>query len=125
MKPTFSNFSTSTATALLCSSANILHFCYTGLYSRLTLRQCCMIFLSIPSISSYFQTKTSWFALKREIIFSFSKVGSVDTIFNTFEESLRTTSTSYGVSDGSGIGSGSLITHVWFSSNAKLAFAKT
>ena len=80
-----------------------------------------MIFLSIPGIFSCFQAKTSWFALKREIIFFFSRVGSVDPIFNTFDESPRMSSTSCGVSDSSEMGSGSLITHVWFSPDAKAA----
>ena len=78
-----------------------------------------MIFLSISAISSCFQVKTSWFALKKEIILSFFRVESADLIFNTFIESLGTISTSYGVSDNSGMGSGSLITHVWFSQDAK------
>ena len=81
-----------------------------------------MIFLSIPGISSCFQAKTSWFDLKKEIIFSFSRVGSADPIFNTFVESLGTISTSCGVSVGSGMSSNSLITHVWFSLNAKAAW---
>ena len=67
-----------------------------------------MIFLSIPNISSCFQVKTSWFSLKKEIIFSFSEVGSTVLIFNTFVEYPGTISISYGVSDGSGMGSGSL-----------------
>ena len=81
-----------------------------------------MIFLSIPGIFSCFQVKTSWFALKRETVFSFSRVGSADPIFNTFEESPETTSTSCGVSDDSEMGFGSLITHVWFPPNAKAAW---
>ena len=81
-----------------------------------------MIFLSIPGISSCFQAKTSWFALKRENIFSFSRVGSADPIFNTFDESPGTILTSCGVSDGLRMGSGSLITHVWFSPDAKVAW---
>ena len=59
------------------------------------------------------------FALKKETIFSFSRAGSDDPIFNIFVESLKMISTSYGVSDGSGMGSGSLIAHVWFSPDAK------
>ena len=94
MKSASSSFSTSSITALLRSGANILHFCYTGLHFGLTLKRCCMIFLSILGISSCFQAKTSWFALKKEIIFSFSKVGNVIPIFNTFVESLRTILTS-------------------------------
>ena len=78
-----------------------------------------MIFLSILGISSCFQTKTSWFGFKKETIFSFSRVVSADPIFNTFVKSLGMISTSYGVSDGLGMGSGSLITHVWFSPDAK------
>ena len=80
-----------------------------------------MIFLSILGISSCFQEKTSWFALKKEIIFSFSEVKSVVPIFNTFIKSLRTISTSFGVSDGLGMGYGSLITHVWFSLDVRAA----
>ena len=80
-----------------------------------------MIFLSILSISSFFQAKTSWFALKKEIIFSFPGVGSAVPIFNTFVKSPGTISTSCGVSNGLGMGSGSLITHVWFSPDAKAA----
>ena len=80
-----------------------------------------MIFLSIQGISLRFQAKTSWFALKKEIIFSFPKVGSVVSIFNTFVESPRTISTSCGVSNSSRMGSGSLISHVWFSPNARAA----
>ena len=60
--------------ALWCKYS--LLFCCIGLHSGLTLRRCCMIFLSIPGISLCFQAKTSWFALKKEIIFSFSEVGS-------------------------------------------------
>ena len=80
-----------------------------------------MIFLSISGIFSCLQVKTSWFALKKEIIFSFSAVGSVVPIFNTLDESLGMISTSYGVSDGLGMGFGSLITHVRFSPDAKAA----
>ena len=112
MKSASSSFSTSSVTALLHSGANILFFCCTGLHSALTLRRCYMIFLSISGISSCFQAKTSWFALKKEIIFSFSGVGSADPIFNIFVESPGMISTSCGVSDGSGMGFGSLITHV-------------
>ena len=80
-----------------------------------------MIFLSISSISSFFQAKTSWFALKKEIIFSFPEVGSAVPIFNTFIKYPRTISTSCGVSNSSRMGSGSLISHVWFSPNARVA----
>ena len=80
-----------------------------------------MIFLPIPGISSCFQVKASWFTLKKEIIFSFSEVGSAVLIFNTFVKSPGMISTSYGVSDTSGIGSGLLITHVWFSSDVRVA----
>ena len=80
-----------------------------------------MIFLSIQGISSCFYAKTSWFSLKKEIFFSFSEVRSVVLIFNTFVESLRMISTSYGVSNSSGMGSGSLITFVWFSPDARVA----
>ena len=80
-----------------------------------------MIFLSIPGISSCLQVKTSWFALKKEIIFSFSAVGSIVLIFNTLDESLGMISTSSGVSDDLGMGSGSLITHIRFSLDAKAA----
>ena len=120
MKSAFSSFSTSSVTALLRFGANILCFYYTSLHSELTLRRCCMIFLSIPSISSRFQAKTSWFALKKEIIFSFSEVGIVVPIFNTFVESPRSISTSCGISNGLRMGSGSLITHVRFSLDAKV-----
>ena len=119
MKLASSSFFTSSVTTLLRSGANILCFCYTGLHSGLMLRQCCMIFLSITGISSCFQVKTYWFSLKREIIFFFSKVGSADSIFNTFDKSPETSSTSCGVSDSSKMGSGSLITHVWFSPDTK------
>ena len=81
-----------------------------------------MIFLSISDISSCFQEKTSWFALKKEIIFSFSEVGSTVPIFNTFVESPRTILISCGVFDSSRIGSSSLITHMWFSPNARAAW---
>ena len=81
-----------------------------------------MIFLSIQSISSCFQVKTSLFALKKEIIFPFSRVRSVDLIFNTFIESFGMISTSCGVSNGSRMGSGSLITHVWFSLDVMAAW---
>ena len=74
-----------------------------------------MIFLSISGISSCFQKKTSWFAFKKVIIFSFSEAGSAVSIFNTFIESPGMISTSCGVSDGLGMGFGSFITHVWFS----------
>ena len=110
MKSASSSFSTSSVTALLCFGANILRFCYTGLHSGLMLRQYYMIFLSIPGIFSCFKAKTSWFALKKEIISSFYEVGSAVPIFNTFVESPRMISTSCGVSDG--LGFGSLITHV-------------
>ena len=80
-----------------------------------------MIFLSIPGISLCFQAKTSWFAFKKEIIFSFSKFGSVVPIFNTFVESPGTISTSCGVFGSSGMGSGSLITHAWFSPDVRAA----
>ena len=63
-----------------------------------------MIFISISGISSCFQAKTSWFALKKEIIFSFFEVRSAVPIFNTFVESPRTILTSCGVSDGLGMG---------------------
>ena len=119
MKPASSSFSTSSVIALLRFGANVLRFYYTGLHSGLTLRRCCIIFLSIPGISSCFQVKTSWFSLKREIIFSFSTIGSADPIFNTFDKSPGTISTSCGVFDGTGMGSGSLITHVWFSPDVK------
>ena len=119
MKSASSSFSTSSITALLRSGANILHFCYTGLHFGLTLKRCCMIFLSILGISSCFQAKTSWFALRKEIIFSFFEAGSAVSIFNIFVESPGTISTSYGVSDGSGMGSSSLISHVWFSPDTK------
>ena len=62
------------------------------------------------------------FALKKETIFSFSRAGSVDPIFNTFVESPETISTSCGVSNGSEMGFGSLITYGWFSPNAKAAW---
>ena len=62
-----------------------------------------------------FQEKTSWFALKKEIIFSFSEARSVVSTFNTFVESPRMISTSCGVYDDLGMGFGSLITHVWSS----------
>ena len=81
-----------------------------------------MIFLSILGIFSCFQAKTSWFSLKKEIIFSFARVGSADPIFNTFVESPGTISTSCGVYGGLGMGSGSLIIHVWFSPDAKAAW---
>ena len=87
MKSASSSLSTSSVIALLRSSASTLHFCCKGLHSGLTLRQCCMIFLSIPNISSCLQAKISWFALKKEIIFSFSTVRSVVPIFNTLDES--------------------------------------
>jgi len=94
-----------------------------------------MIFLSIPGISSCFQAKTSQFALKKEIISSFSRVGSVDPISRrkhlSFPSRRKSSplslelgvliSTSCGVSDGSGMGSSSLITHVWFSPDVKVA----
>ena len=121
MKSVSNSFSSSSVTALLRSGANILRFCCIGLHYRLTLRRCHMIFLSISSISLCFQAKTSWFSLKKEIIFSFFEVGSALPIFNTFVESPRTISTSCGVSEGSGMGSGSLITHVWFSPEARVA----
>ena len=124
MKPASSSFSTSLVTALLHSGANILCFCCTGLHFGLTLRWCCMIFLSIIGISSCFQAKTSWFYLKRETIFSFSKVRSVDPIFNTFDESPGMTLTSCGVSNGLEMGFGSLITHVWFSPDSKAAWCE-
>ena len=76
MKSASSSFSISLVTALLHSGANTLHFFCTGLYYGLMLRQCCIIFLSIPGISLCFQAKTSWFALKKEIIFSFLRAGS-------------------------------------------------
>ena len=119
MKPGSSSFFTSLVTALLHSGVNILYFCCTGLHSELTLKWCCMIFLSIPDICLCFQAKTSWFPLKKETIFSFSRVRSADPIFNTFVKSPRTISTSYAISDSSGIGSGSLIAHMWFSPYAK------
>ena len=78
-----------------------------------------MIFLSIPSISLCFHAKTSWFALKKETIFSVSRVVSVDPIFNTFVESHRMISTSCDVSDSSEMGFSSLITPMWFSLDAK------
>ena len=81
-----------------------------------------MIFLSISGISLCFQAKTCWFALKKETIISFSRAGSVAPIFNTFVESLGKISTSCGVSDGSRMGSGLLITYVWFSLDAKAAW---
>ena len=62
------------------------------------------------------------FALKKETTFSFSRAGSVDPIFNTFVESPKTILTSCGVSDGSGMGFGSLITYVCFSPDAKAAW---
>jgi len=65
--------------------------------------------------------KTFWFALKNEIISSFSEVWSAVPNFNTFVESLRTISTSCVIFYGSGMGFGSLITHVWFSPDAKAA----
>ena len=80
-----------------------------------------MIFLSISGIFSCLQVKTSWFALKKEIIFSFSEVGSAVPIFNTFVESPGMISTSYGVFDGSRMGFGSVITYVWFFPNARAA----
>ena len=76
MRLAFSSFSTSSITALLRSGANNLRFYCTGLYSRLTLKRCYMIFLTILGISLCFQAKTSWFALKKEIIFSFLRAGS-------------------------------------------------
>ena len=124
MKLASSCFSTSSVTALLYSGANILHVCYTGLHSGLMLRWCCMIFPSIPSISSCFQSKTSWFSLKQETIFFLSRVGSVDPIFNTFDESPGMTLTSCGVSNGLEMGFGSLITHVWFSPDSKAAWCE-
>ena len=60
--------------------------------------------------------------LKKETIISFSRAGSVAPIFNTFVESLGKISTSCGVSDGSRMGSGLLITYVWFSLDAKAAW---
>ena len=81
-----------------------------------------MIFLSISGISLCFQVKTSWFTRKKETIFSFSEVGSVVLIFNTFVESPGTISTFCGIFDGSGMGSGSLITQVWFFPDAKVAW---
>ena len=122
MKPGSTSFFTSLVIALLRSGVNILRFYCTGLHSELTLKWCCMIFLSIPDICLCFQAKTSWFALKKETIFFFSRVRSADLIFNTFVESPGMILTSCGVSDGSGMGSGSLITHVWFSLNAKAAW---
>ena len=119
MKSTSDSFSTSLITTLLRSGANILRFCCTGLHSELTLKRCYMIFLSILGIFLCLQAKISWFDLKKEIIFSFSKVRSVVPIFNTFAESPKTISTSCGVSDSSKMGSGSLITHVWFSPDTK------
>ena len=80
-----------------------------------------MIYLSILGIFLCLQAKTSWFDLKKEIIFSFSEVRSVVPIFNTFAESPRTISTSCVIFDGSGMGFGSLITHVWFSPDVKAA----
>ena len=80
-----------------------------------------MIFLSISNISLCFQAKTSWFALKKEIIFSFSEVRNVVPIFNTYVKSPGMISTSCGVSDNSGMGSSSLITHIWFSPDARAA----
>ena len=124
MKLASSSFSTSSVIALLHSGANILYFCCTSLHSGLTLRWCCMIFLSITGIFSCFQAKTSWFYLKRETIFSFSKVRSVDPIFNIFDKSPEMTSTYCGVSNGSEMGSSSLITHVWFSPDAKAAWCE-
>ena len=121
MKSASSSFSISLVTALLHSGANTLHFFCTGLYYGLMLRQCCIIFLSIPGVSLCFQAKTSWFALKKEIIFSFLRAGSAVLIFNNFDESPGTISTSFGVSNGSEMGSSSLITHVWFSPDAKAA----
>ena len=121
MKSASNSYSTSSIVTLLRSGANILRFCCTGLQSELTLRRCYMIFLSILGIFLCLQAKISWFDLKKEIIFSFSKVRSVVPIFNTFAESPKTISTSYGVSDGSRMGSSSLITHVWFSLDAKVA----
>ena len=62
------------------------------------------------------------FALKKETIFSFSRAGNADPIFNTFVESPEMISTSYGVSNGSEMGFGSLITYVWFSPDVKAAW---
>ena len=81
-----------------------------------------MIFLSILSISLCFQAKTSWFTLKKETIFSFFRVGSANPIFNTFVESPGMILTTCGVSGGLGMGSGLLITLVWFSPDAKAAW---
>ena len=74
MKPASRSFSTSFAIALLRSGTNILRLCYTGLHSRLTLTRCWITPLSIPGIPSCFQVKTSWFSLKKFVIFTFSKL---------------------------------------------------
>ena len=80
-----------------------------------------MIFLSISGISSCFQAKTSWFALKKEIIFSFSEARSAVPIFNSFVKSVGMIPTSCGVFDSLGMGFGSLITYVWFFLDARAA----
>ena len=77
--------------------------------------------LSIPSISSCFQAKTSWFSLRKFVIFVLSEVESVEPIFKTLDESPRTTSISYGTFDSSGTSSGSSIIHAWFSPDARTA----
>lgn len=76
--------------------------------------------LLIPSVSSCFQAKMSWFSLRKFIIFIFCKVESSEPIFKTLDRSPGTTLTSYGTFDGSGIGSGSSIIHVWFFPNARV-----
>ena len=78
-----------------------------------------MAYLLIPDISSCFQVKKSWFSLRKFVIFIFSEAESAELIFKTLDGSPRTTSISYGTFDGSSIGSGSSIIHVWFSPDAR------
>ena len=102
MKPTFRSFLTFSATALFGLGANTFHLYCIGLDSRLTLRWCWMTSLSILCISSCFQVKTSWFFLRKVVIFIFFTAESPDPIFNTLDGSLGTISTSHGTSDNLG-----------------------
>ena len=81
-----------------------------------------MTSLSIPYISSCFQVKTSWFSLRKVVIFVFSVAKNVDPIFNTLDGSLGMTSTSCGTSDNLEIGSGSSIIHEWFVPDARVSW---
>ena len=77
--------------------------------------------LSIPGISSCFQAKTSWFSLRKFVIFVFSGAESAEHIFKTLDRSLRTTLISCGAFDSSGTVSGFSIIHVWFFRNPRAA----